>query len=246
MENAALVGLSQQSALRRRLDIIANNLANLQTPGYKAEQPIFSEFLMPVARIDGQQGSAAKISYVQDTSLFRDFSPGRFQTTGNPFDLAIEGTGWLVVQTPQGERYTRNGSLTISGDGQLVTSSGLPVLSDSGPVVIGETETNFSVAADGTISTSAGEKGALRIVEFENQTALKKAGDGLYSSTEAPRPAASASIAQGMLELSNVKAMSEVTSMIAVTRSYTSAAKILETADRLRQSAIEQLGRAPS
>ena len=246
MENALLVGLSQQSALRRRLDIIANNLANIQTPGYKAEQPIFSEYLMPVARAEGQQGSAAKISYVQDTSLFRDFTPGRFQATGNPLDVAINGKGWLVVQTPDGERYTRNGRLTIDNQGQLVTSSGNPVLSNDGAVIISNAETDITFAADGTISTNLGEKGALRMVEFANEAVLKKTGDGLYSSTDAPRPATQATLAQGMLEASNVKAVAEVTAMIAATRSYTQAAKILETSDRLRQSAIEQLGRAPT
>ncbi|MHA1524994.1 MAG: flagellar basal-body rod protein FlgF [Alphaproteobacteria bacterium] len=246
MENAQLVGLSQQAALRRRLDIIANNLANMATPGYKAEQPIFSEFLMPVARIDGQQGSAAKISYVQDTALFRDFTPGRFQTTGNPLDVAINGSGWLVVQTPEGERYTRNGHLTINAQGQLTTGTGNLVLSDAGPVQIDESETDITIAADGSISTNLGDKGALRIVVFDNEAALKKTGDGLYSSSEPSRPATNASLAQGMLETSNVKAIAEVTAMIAATRSYTQAAKILETSDRLRQSAIEQLGRAPN
>src|SRR5208337_3019785 len=124
MENALLGGLSRQVALSHELDIIANNVANIDTTAYKADNAAFGEFLMPRASDDQFTGSDRRVSFVQDRASWIDFSPGAIQQTGNPLDVAINGNAYLAVQTPRGQRYTRNGALSINGAGQLVTSEG--------------------------------------------------------------------------------------------------------------------------
>ena len=113
MQNALLVGLSRQVALARELDVVANNIANLNTTGFKADGSLFEEYLSPAARAD-QTGS--RVSFVRDRGTWHDMSQGAIEHTGNPLDVAIDGNGFLVVQTPRGERYTRNGALQINAD----------------------------------------------------------------------------------------------------------------------------------
>jgi len=145
MENALLIGLSRQTALLRHMDIIANNLANSETAGYKGERPLFEEYLSKNARVTTQPGLGGKISMVQDRGLLREFSEGGMVPTDNPLDIAINGKGWLVVDTPDGERYTRNGHLKRNDEGILVNSSGYPVLSTAGTITIAADEDRKSV-----------------------------------------------------------------------------------------------------
>ena len=117
MENASLVGLSRQIALQRELDVVANNIANLNTTGFKADNVVFQEHLMPVARANQFRGNDRQVSFVQDRATWLDLSQGPVQQTGNPLDVAISGNAFLTVQTPRGERYTRNGALQINNPG---------------------------------------------------------------------------------------------------------------------------------
>ena len=126
MENTLLIGLSRQIALQRELDVVANNVANMNTTGYKADGAIFEEYLMPQAQAAGFQGADRRVSYVQDRATWRDFGAGPIRPTGNPLDVAIYGDAFFVVQTPRGERYTRNGAFQINAQGELVTSAGGP------------------------------------------------------------------------------------------------------------------------
>ncbi len=125
MENASLVGLSRQIALSRELDVVANNIANLNTAGYKSDSTVFHEFLMPGVRANQFRGADRMVSFVHDRATWTDFSQGPVQPTGNPLDVAVSGNAFLTVQTPGGERYTKNGALQINSQGQLVTSEGL-------------------------------------------------------------------------------------------------------------------------
>ena len=124
MENTLLVGLSRQTLLERQLDVVANNIANVNTTGYKADSSLFEEFLTSGAHEDNFVGADRRVSYVQDRATYRDFAQGAADQTKNPLDLAIDGSGFLVVQTPAGERYTRDGGLQLNNQGQLVTLSG--------------------------------------------------------------------------------------------------------------------------
>jgi flagellar hook-basal body protein len=136
MENALLVGLSRQMALSHELDIIANNIANIDTTGFKADNASFSEFLMPHASDGDFSGSDKHVSFVQDRASWINLAPGAIERTGDPLNVAIDGPGYLVVQTARGPRYTRNGALALNATGQIVTSDGNPVLGGSGPITL--------------------------------------------------------------------------------------------------------------
>src|SRR5262249_17486520 len=124
MENTLLVGLSKQVALERQLDVIANNIANVNTSGFKAEKSIFEQYLRTNAHEDNFIGVARRVSFVQDRATWHDLSQGSTQLTNNPLDLVIDGDGYFVVQAQGGERYTRNGSFQVNNTGQLVTAEG--------------------------------------------------------------------------------------------------------------------------
>lgn len=245
MENALLVGLSRQVSLKRQMDVVANNLANMNTPGYKTGTLLFEKHLMPVAQMNELSGKDGRISFVLDTSIYRSFEEGGFEQTGNELDVALSGNGWMVVQTPDGDRYTRNGQLKLDSEGQLVLPSGQPVLGEGGPITFGPEETGIEIAHDGTISSSQGIKDRLQVVKFDNNAALKKEGDTLFSTNQAPQPAENVRVVQGAIENSNVQPIVELTRMIETVRAYTSMTQALSQAQDLRRDAIQQLGTPP-
>src|SRR4051812_11298051 len=153
MENTLLVGLSRQVTLERQMDVIANNVANATTDGFKADRSLFQEYLMPAAREDNfAAGRDRKLSHVMDRATFRDMAQGSLDQTKNPLDVAINGDGMFAVQTPTGERYTRDGSFQIDNQGQLVTASGYPVLGNNGPIRFQQTDKQIGISADGTVT----------------------------------------------------------------------------------------------
>lgn len=241
MENAQLVGLSRQVTLRRQMDLIANNLANINTNGFKAQTLLFEEIGQPRASADSFLHPDRPVSYVVDDANLYDFEPGQMVVTDNPTDVALDSKGFFVVQTPQGERFTRNGSFAINAEGTLVTRDGNPVLTDGGPLTLQPTESNLTIAADGTISTSQGQRGKLRVVEFPRQGDLVKVGETLFDGQN-PQPATLPRVVQGQIEKSNVRGVVEMSRMIAVGRTYEMVAKWMQSADDLRKTAIEKLG----
>jgi flagellar basal-body rod protein FlgF len=241
MENALLIGLSRQTALARELDVIANNVANVTTNGFKARDARFREYLMPIARADAFPLPDRPLSYVIDADTPLDMSSGAIEPTGNPLHAAIRGEGFFAVQTPAGERYTRNGAFEINGQGQLVTSDGHLVLGQSGPITIGPEETGLSIAPDGAVLTSQGERGRIRLVRFEQPQALENVGANLFSSAEPPEVAANARVEGGALERSNVKAVLEMSRLMDVNRAYTSLSSMLSRMDELQRQAINRL-----
>lgn len=242
MENALLVGLSRQMALARELDVIANNMANVGTNGFKARTARFNEFVMPVASAESFKPADRPLSYVIDKGTPIDFSQGAVEMTGNPLDVALRGDNHLVVQTANGERYTRAGSLTINTQGQLVTQTGHPVMGEGGPITFGANEFDLRIAADGTVSSDQGVRGRLRQVRFANPAALVSDGNNLFSSTAAPQPAGpQARLEPGAVERSNVKAVVEMTRLMEVQRAYQSMAQMMTKSDELRSKAITRL-----
>ncbi len=194
MQNALFVGVSAQAALARELDVIANNMANVSTTGFKARSARFQEYLMPVASADSFQRSDRRLSYVIDQGTPLDLTQGPVEPDGNPMHVALRGDAFLAVQTPQGVRYTRNGAFELNAQGNLVTSDGYAVQGDGGPITIGQQETGLSIAPDGTVSTNLGIRGRLRLVTFANPQALKSEGANLFSSDARPGRPAPASI----------------------------------------------------
>ncbi len=252
MQNSLLIGLSRQVALQREMDVVSNNIANINTTGYKADNALFQEFLSPVARAAQTQN---RVSFVHDRATWHDLSQGTVEQTGSPLDVALQGSGFLAVQTPGGERYTRSGALQINGAGELVTSAGLRVLGENGPIVFQKTDHDISIAGDGTVSVKEGSqarvsslRGKIRIVNFERPQQLQKEGDGTFSAqaNNAARPDPLTRVLQGAVEKSNVRSVVEMTRMIEVTRSYTQLASLLQQQNEVRQSAIQKLADVPA
>ncbi len=243
MENAAYIGLSRQMTLRRELDIVANNIANADTTGFKVEQLLISADVGQRARNDNVRPSA---SFVMDNGVGRDFGQGALKETARPLDFAIEGEGaFFKVQDGGGEAYTRDGAFTIDPEGQLVTKGGLPVLGDGGPIVLDAALGAVSVADDGTISQDGQTVGRLSLARFENLATLSKDGDGLYRnrSGAAPIEAAGMQVRQGMLEGSNVNPLLEITNLIEISRAYERTTRMIEQTSDLSKRAVERLGR---
>ncbi len=255
MENALLVGLSRQMALSHQLDIIANNVANIDTTAYKADNESFGQYLMPGAS-DGQfSGNDKRVSFVQDRGSWIDFSPGAIERTGDPLNVAIDGDGFLTVQTARGQRYTRNGALQINGSGQLVTSEGDPVLGGSGPITFQQGDHNVNISPSGIItvregaSTADSPRGQLQLVAFDQPRLLQKDGGSTFMApngvTPGPAPATT-HLMQGAVEKSNVNAVAEMARMIQITRSYSDVAALLQQQGDQRRNALQQLSQAPA
>ena len=242
MENAMLVGLSRQIALGRQLDVLSNNLANVTTNGFKARSSRFEEYTASPARADAFRSPDRPLSFVIDAGTPLDTSSGAIEMTGNPLDIAIKGDAFFAVQTPGGERYTRNGALTLDAQGQMVTSDGNPILGDGGPITIGPQETNLSIAQDGTVSTSQGQRGKIRLVRFADADALENAGANTFSSRATPQPAGNAGrVEPGALERSNVKSILEMTRLIEVNRAYATVAGMMGRMDEMKRTAMSRL-----
>ena len=254
MANHLLVGLSRQVTLERQMDVVANNVANVNTNGFKADRSLFEEFLTSRAHEDNFAGRDRRISFVHDRGTFKDFAQGASELTKNPLDVAIDGAGFLVVQTPGGERYTRDGGLKINNQGQLVNSAGFPVLGGSGPIVFQPTDKEITIAADGNVTVLEGTnrvdsvRGKLRLVRFADPQKLVKEGSNLYSAgpDAAARPDIISQVRQGFVEKSNVNSVVEMSRMIEVTRAYTSISAMLQQQGDMRKSAIEKLADVPA
>jgi flagellar basal-body rod protein FlgF len=242
MENAQLISLSRQIALTRQMDVVANNMANINTTGFKAENILFEEYKMPKARDRDFSYSDQTLSYTEDWATIHDMSAGAINATGNDLDVALQGDGFLVVQTPNGERWTKSGALQINNQGILVDQSGFPVMSNGGPVQFGADDGSISIGEDGTIDTeNGGTKGQLRIVEFANPQQLARDGSNLYSGST-PIPATATRVVQGAIEKSNVSGVTEMAEMIRVQRAYQSLADLMQKQNDLRTSAVKRLG----
>jgi flagellar basal-body rod protein FlgF len=255
MENALLVGLSRQMALMHELDIVANNVANINTTGFKADNALFSEYLMPRASDQSFAGRDRRIDYVEDRASWIDMSPGAIEHTGDPLNVAVDGNAYLVVQTPRGQRYTRNGALAIDTTGNLVTSDGDQVLGSSGPITFQSTDHDIVISGSGIItvregnSTADSPRGTLQLVTFDRPQRLQKDGNSTFMApndvTANPAPAGTRVI-QGAIEKSNVNGVGQMARLIELTRSYTDIANILQQQSDQRRNALSQLSQTPT
>jgi flagellar basal-body rod protein FlgF/flagellar basal-body rod protein FlgG len=258
MNNAVLIGLSRQMALGRELEVVSNNIANINTTGFKADSAIFQEFLSPGANDGHFQGGDRRLTYVHDRATWHDLKPGPIQLTGNPLDVAIEGDAFLVVQTPRGERYTRNGALQLNATGQLVTNEGYEVQGDGGAIQFQNNDGKIAISEDGTIRVREGSdgksdalRGKLRLVRFDQPGRLQKDGSSLFVAPagvqgQTPEAPQRWRVVQGALEQSNVRGVVEMSRMIEITRNYTQIAGMLQQHSDMRRSAIEKLADVPA
>ncbi len=256
MENTLLVGLSRQVALEHQLDMIANNVANINTTGFKADKTVFGEYLMPRASDLTFKGRDRQVDFVEDRTSYVDMSPGAIERTGNPLDVAIDGNAYFVVQTKNGtQRYTRNGAFQINGAGQLVTSNGDLVLGNSGPITFQNTDHDIVISGSGIITVREGnatidsQRGTLQLASFANPQVLQKDGGSTFDApagaAASPAPAGT-SVVQGEIEKSNVNGVAEMSRLIKITRSYSDIANILSQEGDLRKNALTQLSQTPT
>jgi flagellar basal-body rod protein FlgF len=256
MDNSLLIGLSGQVALSRELEIVANNLANINTTGYKSDRSMFEQILMPEANAGEFPPGSQRPSYVRDRATWHNFGPGSILRTGGPLDVAIDGNAFLVVQTAGGQRYTRNGALQITATGTLVTNAGDPVLGVGGPIQFQNTDHDISIGEDGTITvregasaTSDAVRGQLQLAQFADNGALRKEGSSLFSAPAgvAPQPAPpNVRVVQGSIEESNVSAVAEMARMVEITRTYEQIAGILQQQNAQRTTALDKLSAVPA
>jgi flagellar basal-body rod protein FlgF len=258
MNNGVLIGLSRMMALGRELEVVSNNIANINTTGYKADSAIFQEFISPVADHGDFLGGDRRLSYVHDRATWHDFRPGPIQLTGNPLDVAIEGDVFFVVQTPRGERYTRNGAFKLDATGTLVTTEGYQVQGDGGAIRFQNNDGKIAIAEDGTIRVREGadtksdaQRGKLRLVRFDQPGNLQKDGSSLFVAPGGVQPQDPQApqrwrVVQGGLEQSNVRGVVEMSRMIEITRSYTAIAGLLQGHSDMRRNAIDRLAEVPA
>jgi flagellar basal-body rod protein FlgF len=244
MDNTLYVSLSRQMVLRREFDLLANNIANVDTAGFKVES------LMLADDPEHPRAKAANkdrpITFVLDAGVGRDFGQGALKPTGSPFDLAISGDGFFQVSTPQGDRFTRDGRFAMDSDGKLVTAAGDAVMSAEGSeIVLDPTLGTPHVADDGSVSQDGQVVGRVGVFRFADLSVLSKTGDNLYSNTAQlpPEQANDAKVVQGSIEGSNVPAILQMTRLIEVSRAYESAAKMIAQVQDLSSQSISRLGK---
>lgn len=223
MQNTGYVALSYAVGLERKMDMVANNVANVDTNGYKSTHMLFEEYMVKAR-------DQKPLSMVEDVGNYKNFQPGPIQQTGNPLDVALEGNGFMSVTTPQGkEYYTRNGGMHLNQTGQLVNGAG-NIVNDVGgkPITIPAGSGQVTITGEGAVNTDQGVVGRLKIVSFDNPQALKPVGNDMYETDQAGNPDAKTKVTQGAVEGSNVNAVMEMTDMIEVSRKYESVARILQ------------------
>lgn len=245
MDNTLLVTLSAQNALRRQMDVAANNMANVSTAGYKSEEVLFEPETVRPAAIRERPGP---VNFVRDYTVARDFRPGALQRTGNPLDVALTSDGFFTVQSPGGPAYTRDGQFKLDAGGRLVTGDGLAVLDDAGQEIrLDLTAGEPLIGKTGEITQNGVPVARLGIATFQRPGALDKIGDNLWRATiEQPVIAAQPDMVQGMVEGSNVVAVRELTRIIEINRAYESISRLQRQAEDLRRSSIERLARVQS
>jgi len=240
MKNPSYIGLSLQVALQRKMDTIANNVANMNTTGFKAQRQMFSQYLLP--KNGAATSTTDRMAMAMDYGSYRDQREGPITVTGNPLDVALTGDGYLTVQGPNGPLYTRGGSLTMGGDGTLSDQEGHPVLDDSGsPIVIQQDDKQISIAEDGVISARRGQIAKLGVFRFDRPNFLQAVGGGRYQTTEPALADPDTKIRQGALEGSNVQPIWEMSQMIDVQRSYETVSNLMQTQNENEKDMIAKL-----
>ncbi len=223
----------------RRLQLVSNNMANVNTTGFKKQGITFEEYYLE--QVDASKRTAK--GEIEKT----DYRQGVAQETGNPLDLMLQGDGFFVIQTPQGERYTRAGNFTLNAQNQLVTNDGYPVLGNGAPIELPvDSWEGVWLSEDGRLFANGEEVGPIDLVDFPNPQGLDRMGQNLYMATEASgqsRPAEDVRLHQGFLEGSNVNPVEEMIYLIDLFRQYEAIQKSLQSEDQLDNQAANQLGR---
>ncbi len=244
MNLASNVAVSRLVAAQQALDITADNLANVGTPGYKAEHVLFTDWLSRQGSATGGAGAGeASVAYVQDRATWRDQTTGTLTHTGNPFDLALTTNGYFTVMTPSGPRLTRNGRFGLMPDGTLSDDAGNAVLDTTGqPIKLSPTDTDVTIAGDGTVSSSLnGQLGKIGVVQPSDPMRVTAEGGSLFRADMPTAPVAAPGVVQGAVEDSNVQPVLEITRMMDGLRQFQFVSEMVQAEDDRQQSAIDKL-----
>lgn len=240
MNRGIYVALSGALAQGRKLDVLTNNLANVNTPGFKKDKAVF-QIAIPPADQPVMDNIKDKV-FVKTSGISTDFSPASQNLTGNPLDVAISGDGFFEVMTSQGIRYTRDGSFSRNSKGELVTGSGDKVMGEGGPITIPAGQ--VKIEKDGSLMVDGAAVGRIKVVDVPKPYALKKEMENLYALPPSVQPVpAQAEVRQGYIEGANVSVIREMTAMIDVSRSYESYLKMMQSMDEATGKVINEVGR---
>ena len=244
MDNTLYIGLSRQMVLKREMDIVANNIANADTTGFKFESLMTKEVPGPPAfTLQGPR----PIKFVGADGVARDFGQGGLRRTDTPLDLAIEGQGFFKVTTKAGERYTRDGRFRTDDTGRVTDQKGDPLADEGGgEITIDPTKPGeISISPDGVVSQGTERIGKVGVYQFANLGALEKDGNNLYKnvSNQQPTTPTDVKVRQGMLEGSNVNSIVEITRMIEVSRAYEQTTQMMQSEFELSRNSVSRLGR---
>lgn len=229
-----------------QMNTLSNNLANADTNGYKRDQTVketFPEMLLSRMEKGKQPVEIGTLNNgVAIAGNYSDFTQGSFTETGSELDLAIEGDGFFVVDTPQGVRYTRDGSFSLNEAGVIVDKSGYPVMGQEG-ILQTIPDESVSIGDDGVVRVNELEVDTIQLVDFADLNDLEKVGDNLYQTDQPVQGAENYSLHSGALEMANVKIVQEMVSIIEATRNYESNQKAIQTADMTLDKAVNEVGR---
>jgi len=237
MDITSNVATSRLVAQQRAIDVIAVNIANANTPGFKAERTQFSDWL-------SRQSAPPErtVTYTQDRATWREQQTGTLTHTGNPLDLALTSDGYFAVRTPRGPRLTRDGRFGLLPSGTVADSAGNALLDSNGqPVQLSSTDTIITVAGDGTISSENGQLAKIGVVRPNDPMRLQAEGNTLFASGSPTTPVTSPNIVQGAMEDSNVQPVLEVTRMLDGERQFQFMIQFIQAESDRQQSVIDRL-----
>jgi len=238
--------ISAAGGLRARmesLDMVANNLANTETSGYKTDREFYNLYIAPEAN-GGDEGSAVTLPVIERS--WTDFSQGALRPTGSALDLALAGKGFFAVDGPSGSLYTRNGNFRVSPAGLLVTAEGYPVRAVAGGKLRVDPASPIEVSGDGAVRQNGQTLGQLEIADFANAGAAIKQGASYFRSADAPQPAAGTQVEQGKLEGSNAGAAESAVRLVSVMRQFEMLQKAMSLGTQMNRESVEEVARVAS
>jgi flagellar basal-body rod protein FlgF len=241
MDQISVLAAAGMQARMQSLDLVANNLANSSTSGYKTDGEFYTLFASEAAGDDGT--GAPSVPMIQ--RQWTDFAPGLLEPTNNPLDFGLSGKGFFVVQGPSGPLYTRNGNFRFSTGGALITSEGYPLLQDNGQPFHANSSQPLQVSREGNITQNGNSIGRIKLAEFQSPTSLTKFGANYFSNGtgQEPADAAGAQIYQGKLEASNVSASHGAVRIVGLSRQFEMMQKAISISNDMGKKAIEEVAK---
>jgi flagellar basal-body rod protein FlgF len=241
MDISGNVALSRLAAQQRGMDVIANNIANANTPGFKAERVQFADWLTPQTAVGAAKGER-NVAYAQDRATWREQQSGTITHTGNTFDLALTSDGYFTVNTPSGPRLTRDGRFGLMPNGTISDAAGNALLDTNGqPIVVSETDVHVAIAGDGTVSSDNGQLGRIGVVRPDDPMQLAAEGNTLFRSASPTTAVATPGVVQGSSEDSNVQPVLETTRMLDGLRQFQFITQFVQAESDRQQAMIDKL-----